>query len=73
MNIFKRKKLEKILEEYYNCNEEEINDRANEIYNKFGTGKNCPHCGKQLIESDLKDYKYLCINCDENFYKIEVE
>lgn len=73
MNIFKRKKLEKILEEYYNCNEEEMNDRADEIYKKFGTKKSCPHCGKQLIESDLKDYKYLCINCDENFYKIEVE
>ena len=35
--------------------------------------KNCTHCGKQLIESDLKDYKYLCINCDKNFYGIEVE
>ena len=32
----------------------------------------CPRCGQKLVKSDLKSYKYLCKNCDENFYNIEV-
>ena len=72
MKIIKRIILNKMLKKYYNnmYNNLKIKEK---IYKKFGTDKKCPHCGKQLIESDLKDYEYLCINCDENFYKIEVE
>jgi NADH pyrophosphatase NudC (nudix superfamily) len=33
----------------------------------------CPRCGHHLIKSDLEEYKYLCKNCDENFYGIEVK
>lgn len=33
----------------------------------------CPKCGHFLEPSDLKEYKFLCKNCDENFYSIEVK
>ena len=32
----------------------------------------CPRCGHILVESDLPEYTFLCKNCDENFYKMEV-
>lgn len=32
----------------------------------------CPKCYGTLEKSDLKDYDFLCLNCDENFYNIEV-
>ena len=32
----------------------------------------CPKCKNILIESDLKEYSFLCERCDENFYSIEV-
>lgn len=71
MNIIKRKKLEKMLEKYYKDidNNSKIKEK---IHKKYGVDKKCPHCGEELIISDLKDYKYLCLKCDENFYEIEV-
>lgn len=33
----------------------------------------CPKCDNRLIKSDLPEYKYLCKECDENFYSIEVK
>lgn len=33
----------------------------------------CPKCGQQLKTSDIKGYGFLCENCDENFYTIEVK
>ena len=37
----------------------------------------CPKCGKEVskeTDKDLKkEYPYVCLNCDENFYGIEVE
>ena len=44
-----------------------------EIYSNFGTNVVCPRCRTQLLISDLPDYKYLCFECDENFYGIEVD
>lgn len=68
------RRYNKDLDKYYN---EENEEKQNEIYqqlcNKYGTNKNCPHCNNQLLKSDLPDYKYLCILCDENFYDIEVK
>lgn len=32
----------------------------------------CPKCGCKLVESDIEEYKFLCENCDENFYGIEI-
>ena len=44
-------------------------------YNKndLMTVCNCPKCQNKLLISDLIDYTYLCDNCDENYYYIEVE
>ena len=33
----------------------------------------CPRCGYPLVRSDLEDYDFLCVNCDENYYSIEVK
>lgn len=33
----------------------------------------CPRCGKELEVSDTIDYAYVCNDCDENFYSMEVE
>ena len=35
--------------------------------------RKCPKCGKDLAPSDVGGYAYLCTNCDENFYHIEVD
>ena len=42
---------------------------------KLAEGTFCPHCGKPLyFETDPElDYPYVCLDCDENFYEIEVE
>lgn len=37
----------------------------NEIYGL--TNEVCPKCGKPLYVSDLCAYKYVCLECDENF------
>ena len=31
------------------------------------TNEKCPKCGKPLFVSDLCQYKYVCLHCDENF------
>lgn len=33
----------------------------------------CPKCGHHMVKSDLPDYSFLCENCDENFYSMEVK
>lgn len=33
----------------------------------------CPRCGKPLWTSDIDGYKYVCFDCNENFYGIEVK
>lgn len=39
----------------------------------FLTNVKCPKCDKQLVTSDLEDYPFLCKDCDENFYNMEVD
>lgn len=41
----------------------------NEVY---GTSARCPKCGKQLFTSDVEGYAFVCKECDENFYMMEV-
>lgn len=36
------------------------------------TDKFCPHCGEMLYKSDLPQYRYVCPECEENFFDIEV-
>lgn len=31
----------------------------------------CPHCGKLLTASELPEYVYQCMECDEDFYAFE--
>ena len=31
----------------------------------------CPKCGRKLEPSDVDGYKFVCFNCDENFYSFE--
>ena len=31
-----------------------------------------PRCGKRLYLSDLPQYAYVCYDCDENFFDMEV-
>lgn len=37
------------------------------VIGKLLVGKQCPKCGKELFRSDLPQYDYLCIECNENF------
>ena len=37
------------------------------------TDVECPKCGRLLFYSDVEGYEYVCTECDENFYGIEVE
>ena len=63
------KKYQKLLEKYYNLQDTTIKE---ELIKKYGTDKKCPKCNAILLKSDLKEYKYLCVECNENFYNIEV-
>lgn len=35
--------------------------------------RKCPRCKSILHPSDVCGYAYVCLNCDENFYHIEVD
>lgn len=38
---------------------------AHELYKRVRA--TCPCCGKQMFRSDVVGYKYVCLECDENF------
>lgn len=47
--------------------------RAAELSKKFTKiHAICPKCGQKMQKSDLEEYAFLCHECDENFYSIEV-
>ena len=67
-----KRRYAKLLEQYYNVKNEELRKTVKQkIYQKYGTNRHCIKCGNKLLVSDLKEYKYLCLECDENFYKFE--
>ena len=39
----------------------------------YGTSARCPKCGKQLYTSDVDGYSFVCKECDENFYTVEIK
>lgn len=43
------------------------------IVKELLTDKRCPHCDAPLYCSDLPNYEYVCIECEENFYECEVK
>ena len=38
----------------------------------YFTNQRCPKCGGMLRTSDLPEYSFVCPECDENFYGVEV-
>lgn len=68
-----KRKYQQLLEQYYNEQQEDHRQALEQkLYKHYGTNKKCFRCGSQLLVSDLKEYKYLCLCCDENFYEFEV-
>lgn len=68
-----KRNYNQLLEHYYNEQKEDHKQILKQkLYKKYGTNKRCFRCGSQLLVSDLKQYKYLCLCCDENFYEFEV-
>lgn len=70
------KKLEKMYDKFYDLRDKEEDEEAEKYYKNillkhYGTNAKCPHCYNYLLKSDLREYTYLCILCDENFYKGE--
>lgn len=67
-----KRRYNQLLDEYYKADDEDkIKLIKDKLYQKYGTNKKCFRCGCQLLVSNLKQYKYLCLNCDENFYEFE--
>ena len=50
----------------------DIKDPLENVIKKCKTEKECPHCGHRLFKSDLPQYDYVCVKCDENFYEGEI-
>lgn len=68
----KRKEISDLLDEMLQLDDEiEFGKMKWQLYEKYGTNKVCPRCGTQLLKSDLPQYKYLCFECDENFFEAE--
>lgn len=68
-----KRDYEKLLEKYYSEeNEKEKQLLEQELYKEYGTDEKCFRCGNRLLVSDLKQYKYLCLSCDENMYEFEI-
>ena len=54
------------------CDLEEVVDDLGEAVNKLRVpGKACRNCGKELYLSDLPQYDYVCIECNESFFGFE--
>ena len=51
---------------------EEVISMLDDVIMACTTGAICPKCGDNLFFSDLTQYDYVCIGCDENFYECEV-
>ena len=62
---------------FYNKNDilnyfEDIQKPLVDVIKKCKTDKECPHCRGSLYLSDLPQYEYVCPECEENFFNIEV-
>lgn len=51
---------------------EDIQEPLVHAIKKCKTDKDCPRCGCSLYLSDLPQYEYVCPECEENFFSIEV-
>lgn len=67
-----KRRYKQLLDQYYEEENEDMKSKLEQqLHKKYGTNKKCIKCRNQLLVSDLKRYKYLCLSCDENFYSIE--
>ena len=67
-----KRRYNQLLDRYYNEeNEDRKNQLKEKIYQKYSINRYCKKCAKQLLISYLKEYKYLCLECEENFYEFE--
>ena len=41
------------------------------IVKQIERGKTCNRCGNILFDSTIEDYKYQCMECDQDFYSFE--
>ncbi len=53
-------------------NDSDLEDAVHDIVKELRTDKKCPCCDAPLYCSDLPEYEYVCVECDENFYECEV-
>lgn len=58
---------------WFNQGADNLNKIVHSIVEAIKTEKRCPKCGEPLYYSDLPEYDYVCVECDENFYGCEVE
>lgn len=49
-----------------------LTEIVHSIVEEITTDKKCPRCGSNLYCSDIEEYDYVCVECDENFYNCEV-
>ena len=54
-------------------NDDALVNIVRDIVEELRTDKRCPHCDAPLYCSDLPQYDYVCIECEENFYECEVK
>lgn len=70
--------MKRELKKYYKMlNDLDIDDTdlktmRDNITKKYGVKKYCGNCNHELIKSDLREYTYLCLECDENYYEFEI-
>ena len=41
------------------------------VVNRVDTMRKCPHCGRHVLLSDMRDYSFQCLFCDEDFFSFE--
>lgn len=69
---YPKEELNQLLKKYYaEENEHKRQVIEQKLYQNHGVNRICIKCGQQVLPSDLEDYKYLCLNCDENLYEFE--
>lgn len=51
----------------------ECEENDSTTYKTYITNCICPRCGQQLYTSDIDGYSFVCKECDENFYGMEIK
>ena len=64
--------MNELLDKFYNTDDEEERENIKEkLIKRYGVKRYCHCCGTEVIKSDLPQYPYLCLECDENMFGIE--